>query len=145
MQVVSPNECGKQQSIFTRPCLHSPPPLLLLPLLQQPRAALLDPPPFDPSKLRVEYLPGVREQRLGAGRRYTLTHNDVTGSLQLSIGALPPPVHDDWREGGWGDATACCPQASGACLKPCLLHSQYCRLRVQPAPAGRLVHSHPAG
>ncbi|KAI7839280.1 hypothetical protein COHA_006978 [Chlorella ohadii] len=54
---------------------------------QQPlRAALLDPPAFDPAKLRVEYLPGAREPGLAAGRRYTLTHNDVTGSLQLSIG-----------------------------------------------------------
>ncbi|PRW56547.1 Histone-lysine N-methyltransferase ASHR1 [Chlorella sorokiniana] len=54
---------------------------------QQPlHAALLDPPPFDPDKLRVQYLPGGREPGLAAGRRYTLTHNDVTGSLQLSIG-----------------------------------------------------------
>ncbi|KAL4427829.1 hypothetical protein ABPG75_001918 [Micractinium tetrahymenae] len=54
---------------------------------QQTQAALLDPPPFDPAKLRVEYLTGGREAGLSAGpRRYTLTHNDVTGSLQLSIG-----------------------------------------------------------
>lgn len=54
---------------------------------QQTHAALLDPPPFDPAKLRVEFLPGGREAALSAGpRRYTLTHNDVTGSLQLSIG-----------------------------------------------------------
>lgn len=58
-----------------------------MPLVQSPRAALLDPPPFDPSKLRVEYLPDGRQPQLAAGRRYTLTHNDVTGSLQLSIGA----------------------------------------------------------
>lgn len=57
--------------------------------VQPARAALLDPPPFDPSKLSVEYLPGGREAALGRSlrRRYTLTHNDVTGSLQLSIGA----------------------------------------------------------
>ncbi|EFN58306.1 hypothetical protein CHLNCDRAFT_142305 [Chlorella variabilis] len=53
---------------------------------KSPRAALLDPPPFDPSKLSVEYLPGSRGAAVTAGRRYTLTHNDVTGSLQLSIG-----------------------------------------------------------
>lgn len=62
---------------------------LSLPCPLQPllRAALLDPPAFDPDKLRVEYLPGAREAQLAAGRRYTLTHNDVTGSLQLAIGA----------------------------------------------------------
>jgi hypothetical protein len=58
-------------------------------LLQPPQAALLDPPPFDPAKLSIEYLPGGREPRLASGRRYTLTHNDVTGTLQLSIGAQP--------------------------------------------------------
>ena len=55
--------------------------------VQPARAALLDPPAFDPAKLQIEYLPGGRELALAAGRRYTLTHNDVTGSLQLSIGA----------------------------------------------------------
>lgn len=59
------------------------------PHLQPLRAALLDPPAFDPEKLRVQYLPGGREAVLAAGRRYTLTHNDVTGSLQLSIGGRP--------------------------------------------------------
>jgi hypothetical protein len=55
--------------------------------VQPVRAALLDPPPFDPSKLSIEYLPGGRGPLISSGRRYTLTHNDVTGSLQLSIGA----------------------------------------------------------
>lgn len=52
---------------------------------QRVRAALFDPPPFSPEKLRVEYLPGANDKQLGT-RRYTLTHNDVTGTLQLAIG-----------------------------------------------------------
>lgn len=70
------------------------------PSLPQTHAALLDPPPFDPAKLRIEFLPGGREAALSAGpRRYTLTHNDVTGSLQLSIGAPLP------RAGAWEKET----------------------------------------
>lgn len=49
---------------------------------------MFDPPPFDPAKLQVRYLPGVaaEEPSLPWRRRYTLTHNDITGSLQLSVG-----------------------------------------------------------
>lgn len=74
--------------------------------LQPTRAALLDPPPFDPSKLSVEYLPGTSSgSRTLTGRRYTLTHNDVTGSLQLAIGVAPSAVwcmlgNDGWRKNG---------------------------------------------
>jgi hypothetical protein len=43
---------------------------------------------FDPRKLTTTFLPGAHE--LGppppAPRRYTLTHNDLTGQLALSIG-----------------------------------------------------------
>lgn len=53
----------------------------------QVRAALFDPPPFSPKKLRVEYLPGAETERRLTARRYTLTHNDLTGALTLSIGA----------------------------------------------------------
>ena len=53
------------------------------------RMALLDPPPFNPSKLKVMFF----EQQTGSvgkmegRRRYTLTHNDLTGQLTLSIGS----------------------------------------------------------
>lgn len=56
----------------------------------QVQAALFDPPPFDPAKLTVRYLAGAsandRDTVLRRCRRYTLTHNDVTGSLHLSVG-----------------------------------------------------------
>lgn len=53
-------------------------------------AALFEPPPFQPKKLSVQYLAGARPPNsLSAplSRRYTLTHNDVTGALNLSIGS----------------------------------------------------------
>jgi hypothetical protein len=76
----------------------------------QVSAALFEPPPFQPSKLSVQYLPGATASSWNSSRssngaspgthsissswsqtpdtrRYTLTHNDVTGALQLSIGA----------------------------------------------------------
>lgn len=61
-------------------------------MIFQVRSALLDPPPFDPSKLTIRYLAGASRQDHSSGRlpwprRYTLTHNDITGSLQLSIGS----------------------------------------------------------
>lgn len=53
--------------------------------------ALFEPPPFQPSKLEVSWSGGA-----GPGdpapspphqpRRYTLTHNDITGSLWLTVG-----------------------------------------------------------
>jgi hypothetical protein len=51
-------------------------------------AALLDPPSFYPEKLSVRYIDGVGSAGLGPAlpRRYTLTHNDLTGALQLTIG-----------------------------------------------------------
>lgn len=52
-------------------------------------AALFEPPPFQPTKLSVQYLAGARPpDTLSArvSRRYTLTHNDITGALNLSIG-----------------------------------------------------------
>jgi hypothetical protein len=60
---------------------------------QQVDAALFEPPPFQPSKLSVQYLRGAAVssasflRTLPACRRYTLTHNDITGALQLSIGS----------------------------------------------------------
>lgn len=78
----------------------------------QVSAALFEPPPFQSSKLTVQYLPGAKAsswnsssngvssseritssssstswRNTPATRRYTLTHNDVTGALTLSIGA----------------------------------------------------------
>lgn len=79
----------------------------------QVSAALFEPPPFQPSKLSVQYLPGATASSWNSSRGsngssasmlttsssstgwcqtpttrcYTLTHNDVTGALQLSIGA----------------------------------------------------------
>ncbi len=58
--------------------------------------ALLDPPDFNPQKLKVVRLSeeGVHqggefvvETNAGSARRYTLTHNDLTGCLTLSIGS----------------------------------------------------------
>lgn len=44
--------------------------------------------PFRPSKLTVQYLPGTAHSGhcLLQPRRYTLTHNDLTGQLLLTIG-----------------------------------------------------------
>lgn len=44
--------------------------------------------PFRPSKLTVQYLPGTTRSGncLLQPRRYTLTHNDLTGQLLLTIG-----------------------------------------------------------
>eukprot|EP00884_Botryococcus_braunii_P017487 jgi/Botrbrau1/4421/Bobra.0348s0011.1 len=56
----------------------------------QVEALLFDPPPFDQSKLSIIHLPCSLLQ--GAHppkrRRYTLTHNDITGDLLLSIGTM---------------------------------------------------------
>lgn len=51
--------------------------------------ALLDPPAFQPQKLEVSYLNGAKNLALkqALSRRYTLTHNDFTGNLTLSIGS----------------------------------------------------------
>lgn len=67
--------------------------------VSQVDAALFEPPPFQPAKLSVEYLQGAAvsnsarissststSRPLPRSRRYTLTHNDITGALNLSIG-----------------------------------------------------------
>lgn len=48
----------------------------------------LQPVPFKPSKLTVQRFPGTRQSGLCPQhpRRYTLTHNDLTGQLLLTIG-----------------------------------------------------------
>ena len=54
----------------------------------QIRCALFDPPPFNPAKVNIEYLPGTiaLDASVPHRRRYTLTHNDLTGTLNLSVG-----------------------------------------------------------
>eukprot|EP00879_Flechtneria_rotunda_P023601 GHRR01024968.1.p1 GENE.GHRR01024968.1~~GHRR01024968.1.p1 ORF type:complete len:226 (+),score=49.13 GHRR01024968.1:159-836(+) len=55
----------------------------------QVHGALFEPPPFQPTKLSVHYVGGassITGSALPTTRRYTLTHNDVTGALKLSIG-----------------------------------------------------------
>jgi hypothetical protein len=54
----------------------------------QVSAALLDPPSFYPDKLSVCYINGSSSTGPSPAipRRYTLTHNDLTGALQLTIG-----------------------------------------------------------
>ena len=54
----------------------------------QVTAQLFRPPIFDPRKLTTTFLPGASgtEPQPPAPRRYTLTHNDITGQLNLSIG-----------------------------------------------------------
>ena len=49
-----------------------------------------DPPLFDPTKLTVIHLDGVSTSHpppLPSLRRYTLTHNDITSRLLLSVGS----------------------------------------------------------
>ena len=55
----------------------------------QATAQLFRPPVFDPRKLTTTFLPGtsLTEPQPPAPRRYTLTHNDITGQLSLSIGS----------------------------------------------------------
>eukprot|EP00198_Chlamydomonas_reinhardtii_P001571 XP_001690907.1 predicted protein [Chlamydomonas reinhardtii] len=51
--------------------------------------ALFDPPPFKPEKLAVLLAAGTSslEPAPPRSRKYTLTHNDITGNLRLTIGA----------------------------------------------------------
>ena len=62
--------------------------LSALPLLLSMQACALQPVPFRPSKLTIQRLPGTLQS--GAcplhPRCYTLTHNDLTGQLLLTIG-----------------------------------------------------------
>ena len=55
----------------------------------QVTAQLFRPPVFDPRKRTTTFLPGTSETetQTPAPRRYTLTHNDITGQLSLSIGS----------------------------------------------------------
>jgi Staygreen protein len=63
--------------------------ILTIQSLFQVLTLLFDPPPFDHTKLSIVHLPcsffdGTQPPRR---RRYTLTHNDITGDLLLSIGS----------------------------------------------------------
>ena len=62
----------------------------------KPCRAFFDPPPFQPSKLNVAYHVGStlhprasQQTPLSSPppRRYTLTHNDITGALLLTVGS----------------------------------------------------------
>ncbi len=61
---------------------------IILQGIVQVTAQLFRPPIFDPRKLTTTFLPGASgtEPQPPAPRRYTLTHNDITGQLNLSIG-----------------------------------------------------------
>ena len=54
----------------------------------QVAAQLFGPPVFNPRKLTTTFLPGATPAGPLDPRRYTLTHNDLTGQLALSIGAM---------------------------------------------------------
>ena len=49
-------------------------------------AALFAPPPFRPDKLTIVFSDGTSKQQMQPSRRYTLTHNDITGALMLTVG-----------------------------------------------------------
>ena len=63
--------------------------LIPKPAPPQSTAWLYNRPIFDPDKLEVTYLPGSQTWSgpLPPRRCYTLTHNDITGALQLSVGS----------------------------------------------------------
>jgi hypothetical protein len=63
----------------------------------QVSAQLFGPPVFNPSKLTTTFLPGASPAGPLDPRRYTLTHNDLTGQLALSIGA----VYNTAQVSGW--------------------------------------------
>lgn len=65
----------------------------------QVEALLFDAPPFDESKLSVVHLPCAFHDgsQPPMRRRYTLTHNDITGALLLTIGSIYNPSQLD----GW--------------------------------------------
>ena len=63
----------------------------------QVRAQLFGPPVFNPGKLTTTFLPGAGPTAQLDPRRYTLTHNDLTGQLALSIGA----VYNTAQVSGW--------------------------------------------
>eukprot|EP00887_Chlorella_sp_A99_P001981 scaffold18.g1981.t1 len=112
----------------------------------QVRAALLDPPPFDPSKLSIRYLPGALPTTLVTPRCYTLTHSDLTGNLTLSIGPhfnraqlagwytriLRDEVLAEWRHG-----------AAAACATTAALDGAWPSPSGEPA-SSRLEPAHPS-
>jgi hypothetical protein len=54
------------------------------------RLSPFEPPPFDSRKLKVKFLDGSSAQApppTVTRRCYTLTHNDLTGELFLSVGS----------------------------------------------------------
>lgn len=62
--------------------------------------------PWDPNKLSVEYRNGVTDTEPTIGRKYTLTHSDISAELYLTIGtefamdkvtALRDEVLAEWR------------------------------------------------
>lgn len=55
--------------------------------------------PFNPKKLTVQYQPGTLHSEFSPSlpRRYTLTHNDLTGQLLLTIG----PQYSKQQLSGW--------------------------------------------
>lgn len=61
---------------------------LMFALVTQARSMPFDPPAFSPAKLTIAYEDG--SEAVAALpielRRYTLTHNDLTGALLLTIG-----------------------------------------------------------
>jgi hypothetical protein len=68
-------------------------------MLQSARLSL-SPPTFNAKSLSVRYLDALAcggASSAGSRRRYTLTHNDVTGALLLSIGA----EYDAEQVAGW--------------------------------------------
>lgn len=72
------DSAGHIQPMVHHPCYHC---------RLQVSQALFDPPPFQPEKLRIQYAPGTSQLDPAPPlRRYTLTHNDITGMLSLSIG-----------------------------------------------------------
>jgi Staygreen protein len=83
---------GARAAGLTGPTVHSATPPRCAP--PQVSAALFEPPPFQPAKLTVTFMgEGARAagtpsagSSLPPSRRYTLTHNDITGALRLSIG-----------------------------------------------------------
>lgn len=66
---------------------------------------------LNPEKLHVEYRPGVTSTKPILGRRYTLTHSDITAELFLTIGlqfaydkitSMRDEVLAEWKISNWG-------------------------------------------
>jgi Staygreen protein len=109
-----------------------------------------DPPRFNAEKLSVRYLDGSSGPTTGAmspgghlRRRYTLTHNDLTGELTLSVGR----EYNAQQVTGWCVSlpTCCCEVSWSFLTCPLLLHSRYTRLlrdEVLAEWAGGSLHVH---